>query len=209
MKDSLKYPIAQPTFEFVPFEDMTKEQAKEHFDWFVSIIPERLALLRKTYNREMGRQDLDYTFESLNPLWAWMRRHVRTTGVKEVFEIPRPPGAAEGPPIREEAEDFTFTTLALAQDASMYVGEVFIKGYPFIHWALSKVRGKQTVNYNLPVLEGVKFGFYPGHTPKPIEINPMNAVMVCLLKHADGTAADDELAMAFQRSRENAERSRP
>ncbi len=31
-------------------EEMTKQEAKEHFDWFLSIIPERIAMLEKVIN---------------------------------------------------------------------------------------------------------------------------------------------------------------
>jgi hypothetical protein len=35
----------QPPFEVIPFSEMTKKQAQEHFDWFVNEIPLRIQLL--------------------------------------------------------------------------------------------------------------------------------------------------------------------
>ena len=208
IKNSFDYPIAQPPFEPVPYEDMTKQQAKRHFDWFVSIIPDRLALLRKMYHREVSRQDLDYTFESLIPLWVWMRRHVGRTGVKHIVEIPRPAGAAKGPPVGVESEAFTVTTLALAQDCGMYVAEVLMRVYPFIHWALSKYWHKHSADRAKPVLVGMTSVFEPKGKPEPIEVRPFSLLLKCVIRHLDGDMADDVLLKGASYLRDDAEKSR-
>lgn len=205
---SFDYPVAKPPFKVVAFEDMTDAQAREHFDWFVSLIPERLALLRKLYNSEMGQQGLDYTFESLIPFWVWMRRHVRLSGKKRFIELKRP-REAEGPPVLLDDEGFSLETLALIEDAGRYVAEVFMRQYPFIHWTLSKVKDKHNVNYKLPVLEGLKSQFEPNGKLEPIEFNPEEQALVCVSKFLDGDKADDLLLKAYKRWCEKATKSQP
>lgn len=208
-KRAWDYPISQPPFEVIPFDDMTKDQARRHFDWFVSVIPERLALLRRTYANEVGRQDLDYTFESLVPFWVWIRRHAVRTGKKFRVLLKRPREAV-GPPVFIEDEDYTFTTLQLVLDAGVYVAEVFMRKYPFIHWALSKVKGRRTVNYNLPVLQGIKFKFEPTGEPEPMEFNPTEQILTCIARYLDdGNEADHLLLNVYKIWREDAENTHP
>lgn len=209
-KKSFDYPIAVPPFKVIAFEDMTKAQAQEHFDWFVSLIPERLALLRKMYQRETDRQDLDYTFESLVPFWVWMRRHVETTGRKQVIELTRPRGAEKGPPVRLEEEPYTLATLALIEDAGRYVAEIFMRHYPFIRWTLPRISDKKSVNYDLPVLEGIVSRYGPGGSRiEPIEFNPERQVLTCASEYLDGDKSDELLFNTYKRWRDKAEKSHP
>lgn len=211
-KTSFDYPLMQPPLD-VPYSELTLEQAGRNFEWFVEQVPSRLALLRKLYNQEMGRQDLDCTFESLVPLWVWMRTHVGTTGKNRMIELKRPPGAVKGPPILIDAgADWTITTLALVRDAGIYVAETFMRRYPFLQWALSKSRSKQSDMYGRPVLVGLTFVFEPRGKPKPIEFNPEQQANTCVAGYFSGDAkdkADEGLLNVYKTWREDAEKSRP
>ncbi|MCB9933078.1 MAG: hypothetical protein H6841_06630 [Planctomycetes bacterium] len=184
---------------------MTKAQALEHLDWFVSLIPERLALLRRLYQRETDRQDLDYTFESLVPFWIWMRKHVKS-GKKRFIELKHPRDAV-GPPVLIDDPGFSLTTLALIEDAGRYVAEIFMRRYPFIRWTLSRDKDKKMINYNLPVLEGIKSRFAPNGDLEPIDFNPERQVLTCASKYLDGDKSDELLLNVYKRWRDKADDS--
>lgn len=67
------YPFDSPLFEVVPFDKMTKRQAHAHYEWFIERIPSRLDLLLNAYRNCGGGDSLEYTRESLVPLWTWAR----------------------------------------------------------------------------------------------------------------------------------------
>ena len=53
------------------FHLLNKKEAQRYFDWFINIIPERIAMLRRACIEDGVGDILDYTPESLVPLWRW------------------------------------------------------------------------------------------------------------------------------------------
>ena len=47
----MEYPLMSPSLELKPFEKMTKKEAENHFNWYLSEIPNRIALLRETFSK--------------------------------------------------------------------------------------------------------------------------------------------------------------
>jgi hypothetical protein len=43
------HPAIQTPFKLIPFSVMSKFEAKEYFEWFVSIAPQRNEILQKIY----------------------------------------------------------------------------------------------------------------------------------------------------------------
>ena len=60
-------PIDKPTTE------MTKRDGRKYLEWYLYIIPERLA-----YQSQICGIDLDYRDDSLLLIWRWFLRHVET-----------------------------------------------------------------------------------------------------------------------------------
>lgn len=61
-----EYPWEAPPFEMKAFDDMSKKEAKQFFDWYVSQIPERIKVLEEVTE---GYVTLDFTKESLIDLF--------------------------------------------------------------------------------------------------------------------------------------------
>lgn len=55
----------------VPYEEYSKEQAEEHFQWFITRIEHRIQVLDLYIKKEGEEIEFDYTPESLIPLWRW------------------------------------------------------------------------------------------------------------------------------------------
>jgi len=65
------FPILPP-FEFKSFDDMSKKEAKNYFDWFMETKAARLEQLKKLVD-DTGYEScrLDYSDESLVYVWRW------------------------------------------------------------------------------------------------------------------------------------------
>ena len=58
------YPIMEPPFEFVPFEEMKKKQVEQHFNRYMAQIEGRIKQLNEFINLENKNVVLDKTPES-------------------------------------------------------------------------------------------------------------------------------------------------
>lgn len=84
MVNPVKFDYQLPPFKLIPFDDMTKKEAQQYFDWFVSRIPENLAQLRGAVD-ETGYDSsrLDYSDESLVYLCRWFLENAEIIDVPE------------------------------------------------------------------------------------------------------------------------------
>lgn len=147
-----------------PPREWKPREARKHFDWFVSAIPERLDQLNGAAQDIAER--LDYSPESLKVLGQWFCSVV-TSRKKTAKEIER-----ELAGMSERArklgmginQDWTLTgeTFSIAMDVGIYLGEVFRKQFPALKWDLC-TRPKRDISYNQPVLEGGKMKIDPIH----------------------------------------------
>ena len=64
------YDLAVPPFGF-DYYHMTTKQAKDNYQWFISIIPSRMAYFRNrcAFDLKVSADSLDYSAESLIPIW--------------------------------------------------------------------------------------------------------------------------------------------
>ena len=66
------YPIMNPPFGAKKTRTLTAGEAKKHFDWYMSIIPERMGLLKQACQIQNWNEcTFDYSIESLLHLWKW------------------------------------------------------------------------------------------------------------------------------------------
>jgi len=135
---AIEYELPTPPLQIRPFKDMSREEAKNHFDWFVRISQSRRSVLVSAMTAPgTKRSTLNFTPESLVPVWSWVSRHIKRASEKKLT-----PGS-----------------LALVLDTSFYLAEVFFREYPGrLRWTLWT---KKTGPYNKPVLEGFKVPFVP------------------------------------------------
>lgn len=175
-KKPFDYPLIEPPLKFKPFLEMSKEEADRHFHWFVHESPIRIRLLFDLIkSTRASTKDLDYTPESLVPLWKatsrFMKKETYTRAERKAFYNSLPEQWRQ---IDFKTERLTTATRGLAIDIGFYIAEVFLRRYPPVKWILW--RKKDSV-FNRPVLGGFKAPLVPAH-----------AVGACAGKKADGNS---------------------
>ena len=108
---------------------MSKKTAKEAFDWYVAAIPGRMDYFRSrcAHDLKIPVETLDYSAESLIPVWRWFLKTARTekTPKEELAWM------QEGAKIFGESfvvrRVLTVATQFIVRDISMYIGECFRK----------------------------------------------------------------------------------
>lgn len=153
----MTYPWMAPPFEMKPFEEMNKKEAKQHFDWYISQIPERIEVLKELTEHKIS---LDYSKESLIPLFDWYLSQVTIYKLSDkeieaeledlrqypdfVYEDEKESLLAN--PVELKKEDY-----ALAMDIAIYYAETIIKNYPQVKWTFF-TKPKSFVYLNEPIL---------------------------------------------------------
>ena len=171
------YPIMEPPFEFVPFEEMKKKQVEQHFNWYMTQIEGRIKQLNDFINLEKKDVVLDKTPESLIDLWEWFQEHIEYEDKTEE-EINE---SCEGQPewfqeiLRQSTKKMTLLTMALAEDIAIYFSETMIHNHPQVHWGY-RMKPKKLDGVNIPILLGFE---------GDISSNPRNMVSVCIYKSTD------------------------
>jgi hypothetical protein len=173
-KISFQYPKMVAPFPVKPFDQMTKKEAKQYFDWYVGQMDVRIGLLKGIYKDSGGEGELDETPESLTPLWNWFTKRVRARPMTErdfdyereqarlVAAAARSKGAQVSEAQIKVAEQFfveqakhsgvrlSEETEALCVDVAFYLVKALMNNYPTVHWRIGT--GKRYVYYNQPIL---------------------------------------------------------
>lgn len=150
------YTMIEPPFKFDSFETLTKQQAQQLFDWYISMIPERAKLLEECFNK-VWRCNLqfDYSLESLDLLWAAFEKHIEIEEKTEKQIRAENKGMPEYV-IEEELKDRRYPsrgTYMIALDIAMYFGEALARHLPGIHWGFF-TKPKKMASVNEAVLLG-------------------------------------------------------
>lgn len=205
MEDVLKnYLPLIPIFEKPPIEFSAKE-AKMYFDWYLGNLDQRCAYLREivVQTSEVTMDALDFTLESLRPLWAWFLEHAQvvcndnTQLLKQVL--------GEGSLKPEFAKDILKTndcilstrTEYLVRDIGMYVGKTFVTQYPQkLSWTYKR-KPKNYIHVNEPLLIGfVQTNDMKGNAlSKPFfpDFEPIHMVGVQAVRVLDNRQTIDDL----------------
>lgn len=150
----MKYEIAYYPYEYPGFENMTKKQAEQYFNWYVSIIDERIAYLQNFIKEDGGGFLLDYTPESLKTLWEWFEPKMYLEEMPQEWyeeQLAKQPAWA-----REfiKKEDLSQETKKIIFDVATYLGETMRKNHKdVLRWDYVK-KPKNDVSFNRPVLIG-------------------------------------------------------
>ena len=143
------------------FWDWSPSQAKEFFEWFVTNIPTRLAILTRTLNvaRSRGGADslrLDESPASFVALGRWLADNAseRPVTVAEMLHYERLPEMESiGIPDPTTVDDAK--TLSLCFDAGIYLAETLRHRHPHLSWTYVR-EPKNAFDYNCPVLDGFR-----------------------------------------------------
>jgi hypothetical protein len=151
----MDYPSIGKPFEF---NDLTKKQAKEYFEWYIGKIDERMNLLENYIKTTADSKVVfDYSVESLITVWEWYENNIsfekrpEEEYKKEVES--RPYWMKEFISEEETSEE----TTRFAMDVAIYFAQVFIKYNPSVHWGYF-TKPKSRFSVNRPVLLGFTGG---------------------------------------------------
>lgn len=183
----MDYPLMEPPFEIKPFKQMSKTEAKAHFEWYISELPNRIDLLGKAFELTSGKSKdmLDFSPPSLTPLWEWFKTQIRQDPKPEV-EI-----EAERSQLPEHLRPHVeITTLKLsrgttiiAMDIAAYFGEIFVRNHSSVNWGFV-TKPLTFADVNQPVLTGF--------LSKAV-LNPRQIVKNLTLRAVDNERSDDSL----------------
>lgn len=171
--------------------ELTATEAQEYFDWFVSVIPERIGVLNGLVqeNEPLISKGLDVTNpDSLIPLGNWLKENVSAVKRTE-NELQTLKKNVVGP-LRHISDqviqdwELSPESLSLAYDVGMYFGEVLIAEQPEkLKWRLRNNAEIDSIDndYNQPVVQNVLW------------VNPVHLVRVLEYGFVDGTRDSSRL----------------
>ena len=154
-RKDVRYNLEVPP-QGIAYGKMSKKTAKEAFEWYIDAIPRRMAYFRKRCSDDLRIpiETLDYSAESLIPVWRWFLQTARTEDTPEE-ELA---WMLEGAKIFGESfisrKVLTVATQFIVRDISMYVGECFLKESPKLYWTY-RDKPKDSVTVNQPVIAGL------------------------------------------------------
>lgn len=170
--NDIKYDIVVSPFGY-DYYNMTAKQASKNYDWFISIIPQRM-----TYFRERCSHDLRITINSLNfsadsliLIWRWFINTARMEktpkyNLREMIKQSELFGSSY---INEK--QFTISSQFIMKDIGIYIGQSFIINYPQLHWGFY-TKPKNDINAKQPVIMG--FYYKDNNTEGDVSINPLS-----------------------------------
>ncbi|KWX74599.1 hypothetical protein AMQ84_19425 [Paenibacillus riograndensis] len=177
-------------FEIIPFEIMTKKEAKQYFDWFVLQIPTRIDTLIAHYVETLGggKEELDLSQESLVNLWKWFIQRIEMVP-KTKEELEEDVDAAPDWLKEEVANNtlkFSEFTSSLIIDVGIYFGSVFLNEMRTLEWGIIH-KPKKYVYVNRPIIIGFK----------EAGLNPIAVVNNCSLRELNQDPDDTRLFNLF------------
>ncbi|MCR2803636.1 hypothetical protein [Paenibacillus soyae] len=192
----MKYTLMEPPFEHRPFAEMSKEEAKRFFDWYVEQIPSRMKLLSLAFQMTGGgdRDQLDFSPASLKALWEWFLKQIEwSPKPKEVFdaEYEKANGFIKRKMLSRKVYQYELSTgsLAIGMDIAMYLGEVFVRNHEALSWGYSIA--ERFADRNQPIIVGF---------PHDYSMNPRDNVHGLMIKALEDEAhGGDELFKTYER----------
>lgn len=168
------YEMMIPPFKIVDFSEMNNKQAKEYFDWYISQIEKRIALLISSINEEGNIDCLDYTIESLIPLWEWYERRIKYRIIDQEEREARIKKLPYWMHEYVSDNDLSWETLTYGMDVAIYFAEVIVRHNEKIKWGFF-TKPKNRADVNQPVLLGFN---------NDIDLNPRLIVQNCTRRSA-------------------------
>lgn len=169
----MKYePMVSP-FNYDDFTTLKKKQAEEYFQWYIGEISHRLEIFAKYLESEGENILLDFSEQSLIPLWEWYEKQI--TLVKKTEEEIEDEKSRFPWWVAEtlSTEKISSETLKYVMDIAIYFAEVVRRqAGEKIYWGYF-TKPKSRMSVNTPVL----LGFVAG-----MDLDPRLIVMTCTSK---------------------------
>ncbi len=164
-------------FALTPFGDMSKKQADQYYQWFLTEKEHRIQQLEQYVKQSTNNISLDKEPDSLIDLWEWFEGNIEWENKTEQElhnELDGQPNWMR-PHILAETRKMTVLTLALGMDISIYFGETLIYNNPSIYWGY-KTSPKKLDGVNRPILLGFK---------GEVCVYPYTLIQVCIRKSTE------------------------
>lgn len=166
----MKYEMMIPPFKHGEFIDMRKKEVQQYFDWYISQVNYRINVLNEQIEKEGLEIVLDYSADSLIPLWEWYEKKiefVRKDAEEYKNEIDKHPVWMQSEILTTKV---SFETLKYALDISMYFAEIIIRNSKGkVKWGYF-TSPKKRMSVNEPTLLGFK---------SDMDLNPRLIVLNC------------------------------
>ena len=182
----------------IDFMEMSPEEAKANFEWFIEKIPERIHYLtqRCAYDLKVSPSVFDLSPNSLIYIWRWFLQTARIEKTpKEELEIMRKQFGHLGESFINK-EKLSVSTEFILQDIGMYFGEMFVRNYNSIQWSY-RTKPKRYIFVNQPIL----IGFVDTNYDPPFHdrFAPVHMVGVQAMNMFDKTQNEKDLYNLFMR----------
>lgn len=195
-KKRLTYDLLIPPLK-KPFEEFSKEEAQNYFDWYIGKIPERINYLR-TYS---GLQ-LDLSPESLITIWAWFLKNAKIEKAPKIRlyelkrQLKRVPADIANTVITENTHQLSLQAEYMVRDIAMYFGEVCVVNNEPIYWGYHTDTKKDSFA-NRPILRGfLDKDFSP---PYKAEFDAEFWVRCAASSLLDGDISENELKVLYDK----------
>lgn len=166
----MEYEMMIPPFKHGEFIDMKKKEVQQYFDWYISQVGHRIDILSKQIEKEGLENVIDYSVDSLIPLWEWYEKKIEFVqkDVKEYEkEINQHPAWMQSEILTTKV---SCETLKYALDISIYFAEIIIRNSKGkVKWGYF-TSPKKRMSVNEPTLLGFK---------RDMDLNPRLIVLNC------------------------------
>ena len=152
----MEYDMMTCPFEYDSFKNLRKKEAEKYFNWYVNQIEYRITALKEAVLQDRRKIALNYSLESLIPLWDWYETKIRLVNKSEdelKKEFAKYPKWLHSEILRTKISP---ETLSYGMDIAVYFAEVVIReSCGRIRWGyFTTPRNRMSVNE--PVLLGFK-----------------------------------------------------
>ena len=185
-------------------ETLSASEAERFFVWFQSQIPYRIDYLARQCSEYLGinKETIDFTPDSLLFIWKWFLEIAETERTPKqkcdliIANYSNHRSLFQNDLLSKENDQFSLQTEYILRDIGMYIGEVFVRGNPRIHWGYY-TEPKTDISVNRPVLLGFEDPrFSP---PFSMEFDPIHMVGVQAANIWDNTQKETDLVNLYRR----------
>ena len=185
----MEYSLMTPPFQIKNFEEMTEKDAKEHYEWYLSEIPNRLDLLEKAVIalKQNHEVKLNFSKDTLIDLWGWYIDNVQI--IQKSDEEYQNELVSSNPMIKEfiKKEEIATGWLSIAMDISIYFAECLVKNNEVLNWGLV-TKPKSLACANKPIIIGFK---------NNMKLDATNVIFVLTRKILKGDRKRDVLLQLY------------
>lgn len=174
-----------------PIRSLNKNEAQAYFEWYIGKLEERIE-----YLQSVSGVTLDYSPESLIPIWGWFLKNAEIEKTPEIRmndlrnQIKSHNHLFAQSIIAGSQHQLTMETEYMLQDIAKYFGQVFAKNYDSVRWGYYTAP-KTDAFVNCPLIMGFPNQIFPQKPGAPLA--PDHIVHIQATKLLRSKAAKNDL----------------